>query len=215
MTSLNAAAAGPPFPNFPTPEMLADLGDAPDGAAMSQEDYERTVTEFRTEWVDGRLRYLPFADETHQRITVGLLDRLWNVGRGPDDRGVVMFGGFRVRTPRGFRAPDLLYLRAADDPRRGNRPRSETKWWEGADMICEIVSPAAPELDLVEKRREYAAAGISEYWIVDPRPGHRRIAVLVLEGGAYRGEFVDEGGVVESTLLPGFTLAVAECLDPE
>ena len=79
----------------------------------------------------------------------------------------------------------------------------------------EIVSPDDPNRDLVEKRREYAAAGIPEYWIVDPRPGHRCIAVLTLEDGEYRGEFVGEGGTVESRLLPGFAVAVADCLDPD
>ncbi len=37
--------------------------------------------------------------------------------------------------------------------------------------------------DLVEKREEYARAGIPEYWIVDPEQG--QITVLALDGTGY------------------------------
>ena len=32
----------------------------------------------------------------------------------------------------------------------------------------EVVSPDRPERDLVDKRIDYAEAGIPEYWVVDP-----------------------------------------------
>lgn len=36
------------------------------------------------------------------------------------------------------------------------------------DWVCEIISPTSVRQDRVAKRRAYAAAGISHYWIVDP-----------------------------------------------
>ncbi len=38
----------------------------------------------------------------------------------------------------------------------------------GADLVVEVVSKNDPKRDLETKLREYAAAGIPEYWIVDP-----------------------------------------------
>lgn len=78
-------------------------------------------------------------------------------------------------------------------------------------MVVEIVSPGevARERDLVEKPRDYAAAGIAEYWIVDP--DERTIQVLALDGDAYRlhGLFKD-GETATSVLLAGFAVAVSD-----
>ena len=73
----------------------------------------------------------------------------------------------------------------------------------------EVVSEGEEnrERDLVIKRREYAAAGIAEYWIIDPRD--QRVTVLALDAGAYRvhGEF-SPGRTATSVLLPGFEVEV-------
>ena len=73
----------------------------------------------------------------------------------------------------------------------------------------EVVSgsPADRDRDLVRKRRDYALAGIPEYWIVDPQ--EEVIYVLRLEGKEYveHGRFT-AGDVTTSALLPGFTVPV-------
>ena len=50
-------------------------------------------------------------------------------------------------------------------------PRCQDRYWLGADLVVEVVSPDRPERDLVDKRIDYAVrqAGIPEYWVVDPR----------------------------------------------
>jgi Uma2 family endonuclease len=73
----------------------------------------------------------------------------------------------------------------------------------------EIVSEGkdARERDLITKRKEYAKAGVQEYWIVDPQL--RQITILVLEGQTYRehGVFAS-GATAASVMLPGFSLSV-------
>lgn len=40
---------------------------------------------------------------------------------------------------------------------------------EGApDIVVEILSPSTLHLDLVDKKYDYAKAGVKEYWILDP-----------------------------------------------
>ena len=68
-------------------------------------------------------------------------------------------------------------LLSAADPRRQNR------FWTGADLALEIVSPDKPERDLVQKRTDYAEARVQEYWIVHPQT--ETITVLRLEDGVY------------------------------
>ena len=77
--------------------------------------------------------------------------------------GNVMFAPLRLRVrPRKFREPGLLLVLSATDPRRQNR------FWSGADLALEVVSEDKPERDLIDKRGDYAEAGVREYWIVNP-----------------------------------------------
>jgi len=48
-------------------------------------------------------------------------------------------------------------------------------------LVAEILSPGNRGIDLVQKRHDYAAAGIPRYWIVDPRDN--TVTVLALPEG--------------------------------
>ena len=82
----------------------------------------------------------------------------------------------------------------------------------GADIALEVVSDEKPERDLVDKRGDYAEGRVPEYWIVNPPT--ETITVLRLrmdvyeEAGVYR-----RGESAASTLLPGFSVAVAAVFD--
>ena len=105
-----------------------------------------------------------------------------------------------------FREPDVLLLRDRFDPRRQDR------FWLGADLVVEVVSPDDPDRDLVEKRADYAAAGIPEYWIADPRD--ETITVLALAGDTYveHGAFA-RGEAATSPSLTGFAADVDAVFD--
>ena len=85
-------------------------------------------------------------------------------------------------------------------------------YWTGADLVIEVVSPDDPQRDLVTKRREYAQAGIPEYWIVDPQSA--TITVLRLEDASYveHGVFL-HGEVASSPHYPGLQAPVSDVLD--
>ena len=86
--------------------------------------------------------------------------------------------------------------------------RGETE--HGDRPPLEVVSPGNRPHDFETKRREYAEAGIPEYWMVDPE--ENGITVLVLDPGEtlYRehGRF-SSGSRATSVLLPGFSVDVA------
>lgn len=157
----------------------------------------------------GRLEVLSMPTLTHQLIVMYLLNLLDAFAKAHAP-GLVVFSGLKVRLwKRKFREPDLLYMKAA------NRSRCHESHWEGADLLMEVVSPDPKDRkrDLVVKPREYARAGIPEYWIVNPVD--RWIRVLVLDGNTYRlhGEF-GPGQVATSVLLRGFSVQVDAALNP-
>ena len=79
-------------------------------------------------------------------------------------------------------------------------------------MVLEVVRPDHPDRDLVEKRADYAEAGIPEYWIVDPRT--RTVTVLALQAGSYveHGVF-SLGQVATSPTFPNFQANVTEVFE--
>jgi Uma2 family endonuclease len=165
-------------------------------------DHTRGMVEFS----DGRVEVLPMSTDEHQRIVLFLYRALYAflAARG---LGIVLVAPLRLRVrPGWYREPDLLLLLSADDPRRSNQ------YWTGADLVLEVVSPDDPQRDLVRKRRDYARAGIPEYWIVNP--ASEQILVLRLAGTAYveHGVFT-RGMEATSALLERFTVAVAAVLD--
>jgi Uma2 family endonuclease len=90
-----------------------------------------------------------------------------------------------------------------------NVARQHETHWDGADLAVEIVSDEGRERDLVTKRREYARAGIAEYWIIDPLL--RQVTILRLDGDHYieAGTYAP-GDTAASVLLPGFNVAVTD-----
>ena len=167
-------------------------------------DHTRCLVEF----TDGHVEVLPMPTDAHQRIVLFLYRALYDflAVRGA---GIILVAPLRLRVRTGrYREPDLLLLLSAADPRRSNR------YWTGADLVLEVVSPDDPQRDLVRKRREYARAGIPEYWIVNPAT--EQILVLRLAETTYveHGVFT-RGMQATSALLEDFTVAVAAVLDAE
>ena len=157
------------------------------------------------EFTDGTVELLPMPTVAHQAI-LQFLNRLFDVHLDPRG-GFVLFAGLRVRIREGkFREPDLAVLRSRSDPR--NAPR----YWRGADVVAEVVSPDDPARDLIAKRADYAEAGILEYWIVDPRV--ETVTVLTLADGTYveHGVF-SRGDTATSPLLDDFAVDVTALFD--
>ena len=157
------------------------------------------------ELTDGHVQELPVPTFTHQAV-LAFLYRLFHAyleSRG----GVVMFSALRMRIREGkFREPDLLLLRDRSDS------RCQDRYWLGADLVAEVVSPDDPDRDVVEKRADYAESRIPEYWIVDPRD--ETITVLALEGEAYVEHGVYAAGdTATSRLLGGFAADVTAVFD--
>lgn len=153
------------------------------------------------EFSSGCVEILPMPKTSHQMIVAWLYQALLAF-TAPRKLGTVLFAPLRVRLLHGaYREPDVVFMLAEHAERIGE------DYWEGADLVMEVVSEDNREHDLVTKRREYAEAGIPEYWIVDP--AEQTITVLFLTGDTYAvaGSFCP-GQEASSRLLAGFAVDV-------
>ena len=157
------------------------------------------------EFADGFIEELPVPTDSHQSILLFLFrmfdQRVLTAG------GVALVAPLRLRIRENrFREPDLMLLQDAKDPRRQDR------YWLGADLVAEVVSPDDPERDYVRKRADYAEAGIPEYWIVDP--GQQEVTILTLgEDGYIDRAPLRLGDLATSSVLEGFSVAVSALFD--
>lgn len=176
----------------------------PSQGSWSEEAYLALDTGRLIEYSEGFLEFPPMPTMAHQDILIFLFELL-KAYVLKHQLGKVYVAPVPVRLRAGrYREPDVFFVSTQ------RVHEAEGKYPSGADLVMEIVSgsPSDRERDLVQKRHDYAQAGIPEYWIVDPDEG--AITVLWLEGEAYveHGRFAG-GETATSRLLPGFAVAVA------
>jgi len=189
------------------------LGPADHGRALSPDEFQDADGEpgYLYELARGVVEVVEVPGDAHAQIVDNLHEalsadrrrhpgRILRIGHGSDVRLTIPEVG-------SDRHPDLAvtFADAPRDPRGRRLP----------GLVIEVVSPGAEarERDFVAKRADYLAAGVGEYWIVDPES--RTVHVLIhTEGpgvGPEWGERVCRGDdVIPSALLTGFAGIAAE-----
>ena len=158
---------------------------------------------------DGVLRVSPAPSHPHAHA-VGHLFRSLADYVDQHALGEVLVAPYAVRLAAGcIREPDVLFVRREHADRLGHRYATAPDW------VAEVISPGSRGIDEIEKRREYAAAHVPEYWIVDPEAAEAVVRVLLLDpdrpsaGGtgspAYReAARYGPGEVARAETIPGF-----------
>lgn len=75
-------------------------------------------------------------------------------------------------------------------------------------LVVEVVSPGQANCDYRHKRSEYAARGISEYWIVDP--SEEQVLILVWTDGLYEESAFQQEQRLKSSLFPTLELTARQ-----
>ena len=163
-------------------------------------DYDRLPDEPRCELLFGRFYLSPGPSLLHQLLAFLLGQKL--------DGIAMRAGGLSISVPvhvvlapHSVVQPDLVYLSAACSARAGARIEGTP------DLVVEILSPGTARRDRGEKLALYAAAGVLEYWIVDPV--ERQIEFLVCREGRFTVA-LPSGREYRSQALPEVRLDLEE-----
>lgn len=170
-------------------------------AYVTFEEYlERSSDTHVCEWVDGEIIEMPGASFEHQNIG-GFLEKVLGFFVENNDLGIVLRSPFamKLEEQRRGREPDIIFV--------GKRKMDRVlpTYLDGpCDIAVEIISPESIARDRADKFVEYEAAGINEYWLIDP---DRKIAEFygLTSEGRYRLLPTDDG-TFTSEVLPGFFL---------
>lgn len=170
---------------------------------ISYEDFLKQYTNVHAEWVQGEVIQLMTASDKHQDLVRWLISIL-SLFVETHNLGWLRPAPFNMQLPhldRG-REPDILFV---------SRDRleivQETHLAGAADLVIEIVSPESVGRDRGEKFVEYEAAGVREYWLVDPDRQQAEFYQLA-ENGRYRLIPPADEGRFHSAVLPNFWLQV-------
>ena len=174
----------------------------PRQGTWSEEEYLALDTNHLVEYSHGHVEVLPMPTPFHQMIVAFLFEQFKAFLQKHMPGALVFFAPLPVRLWGGkYREPDLLILLPE------HRERRHERFVDRPDLVVEVVSRQNRQHDWETKRREYAQAGIPEYWIVDPE--ERKIVVFTLKDDRYvvSGEYAS-GQEARSVLLEGFSVPV-------
>lgn len=143
--------------------------------AFTIADWEALPEDVNAELMDGELHFMAEPLIVHEDIASELSFAFGNFVRSNHGKCHVYTGHAACRLfndDYNMLVPDICVVCSQEKLGR--------KWIKGApDLVVEILSPSNRRYDMVDKLEKYKAAGVREYWIVDPE--NKRVYVYDFE----------------------------------
>lgn len=166
------------------------------------------VTEFqKAEFINGEIIMHSHAKIEHLTVSSNLITLL-KVFVNKHDLGYVAVENALISLTRNDYEPDICFF-ANEKAKRFKKGQMK---FPAPDFICEIISPSSEKNDRVIKFEDYAAHGVSEYWLIEPE---KQIAEqYILEGEDYK--LIRKYGlnsIIESVAIKGFSIPIEALFD--
>ena len=182
------------------PEIAPRMPDSSrfQGLRMTFDEFLNWDEGVYAEWVNGEIMLINTPGRDHQEISA-FLTTLMAAYSATTKAGTVLAAPFLVSLPNAARHPDVMFIA------KENLARLTPQYLDGApDIAVEITSRTTRTTDDELKFREYEAAGVREYWQIDPKKRETKFYRRDDHGKLQRIALHDETFV--SDALPGFQL---------
>ena len=158
------------------------------------------------ELAGGNVIVHPPPDSDHERAVLNLGYELHQFVQ-TRELGTVLTAPLPIRLWEDhLRVPDVLFYSAARESEIGGEISGPPDW------VAEVLSSGTKESDEGDKLSEYAEAGISEYWIVDPKKRTVRVYNLNDSAEYELHQRYTSSKVARSTVIDGFRVPVKSLL---
>lgn len=157
----------------------------------------------RAELIDGQIYYMAPPSRRHQEIIGELFATIRDYIRnsnGACRAYISPFSVFLNESDKAYVEPDISVI--------CDQNKLNAKGCVGApDWIIEVVSPGSKRMDYYTKLSLYKAAGVREYWIVDPSKHTTIVYDMEHDDGPTLHSFSES---VNVNIYPGFSINLSK-----
>lgn len=171
------------------------------------EFYKKINEDDKAEFINGEIIFhtpVPLSHNTSVKLLAKLLDTFV----GLNDLGYVGLEKILISLTRNDYEPDICFFRKD----KSKHFKARQVQFPAPDFIAEVLSPATEQNDRGVKFEDYAAHGISEYWIVDT--DRKTIEQYILKNDEYELSTKSGSGMIKSNAIPGFEIPIAAVFNP-
>ena len=168
--------------------------------------YDEMKEEQKVEFINGEVIVHSPVKLRHSLISQNLFTVL-SIYVRQHELGLVGHEKWLITLTRNDYEPDIVYF----GPEKAQTLTPDQTRFPAPDLVIEVLSPSTESKDRGIKFRDYAAHGVTEYWIVDP--DEEMIEQYILKDEAYHLRVKTNTGVVRSTAIEGLAVPVRAAFD--
>lgn len=194
-------------------ESINHLTEALMDEKKRRHEFRQWITpNIKAEFVDGEVIAHSPVKVKHWKVS-SLLSRLMGTYVGLNNLGSVGYEKVMISLKRNDYEPDLVYYSKEKDIELDD----EQVLCPPPDLAVEILSKSTATLDRGKKKRDYAAAGITEYWIVDPvKEIVEQYILFSSKDTVYApAKILNTHHLLESKVIKGFSVPVEALFNEE
>jgi len=168
--------------------------------------YEIVDENKKMEFINGKIVFHSPVKLEHNTAT-GWLYKLLSTFVAKHRLGFVGIEKILISLTRNDYEPDVCFFGNA---KAEKFTRGQMKF-PAPDLVVEVLSESTAEKDRTTKFDDYAAHGITEYWIIDPKS--ETVEQFILQNEDYELILKAKDGTIESVALPEFKIQIRAVFD--
>lgn len=168
---------------------------------LRQQFYEEITEQQKAEFINGQVTMHSPVQRKHS-LASDFLFKLVSTYVDQNDLGWVGHEKLLVALTRNDYEPDVAFWKAD----RTTEFAPDQMKFPAPDFVVEVLSPSTEKNDRGVKFEDYAAHGVSEYWLVDP--AREQIEKHLLRGRHFTAADTFRKRTITSTVIAGFVVPV-------
>lgn len=173
-----------------------------------QQFYEMLKPDIKAEFINGEVIIQSPAKEEHLQATENILEMVKNYVRC-HQLGKVHTEKALIALERNDFEPDVCFFGNT----KANQFTADQWKFPAPDFVVEVLSPKTKFKDYNQKYNDYEAAGVGEYWIVDPK--QQKVEQYILVNGRYQQTTHQLQDTIKSTVITNFEIPVSAVFDDQ